>query len=194
MSDDKEKGAEVTPEASPDISSSSLLNRRRGLLKEFEFSTLTPNTCGSTAIPLSTTPVVVASLTDEDVLSIDDECDRVYLNCTVGWQATANAQDTNKVDVLFRILRGTRHHPHGRTEIFCCRQSANAAEENFQTTAFATVDLPLANVVVNPCQDDGNCYSEPKVPYFLTAELPLGGQANVIGPITFTGSQIAQNP
>lgn len=176
-----------------DISSSSLINRRRGLLDEFEFDTLRPNTCSSTVIPLATSPVVVASLTDEDVLSIDDQCNRVWLTCTVGWEAIANAPGTNKVDVIFRILRGTRHHHQGGNEVFCCRQSANAAEENFQTTTFTHVDLPLVDLVVNPCEDDGNCHTTPTVPYIVTAELPLGGQANIIGPITFCGAEIVQN-
>lgn len=190
---EKEKDTAVTQETSGELSSSSLINRRRGLLEEFEFDALNPNTSGSTSIPLSTSPVVIASLTDEDVLTICDECNRVWLTCTVGWEAIANVPDTNKVDVLFKILRGTRHHHQGSTLIFSCRQSANAAEENFQTTTFTHVDLPLAKVVVNPCEDDGICHSTPTVPYIVTAELPLGGQAKVIGPITFTGAEIEQN-
>lgn len=177
------------------VSSNSLFNKRRGLLTEFETFTLEPsNTCGAASIPLNDNTTTIASLTDENQLSIEDDCDRVWLTCTVGWKAIANAPDGvrqgNSVDVLFKIFRGNRKHH--RDLIFSCCQSANAEEENLQTTTFTHVDLPFAHKVHNPCEDD--CQGAPKVTYFVTAELINGGQANVIGPITFTGAQIAQNP
>ncbi|ABO51424.1 hypothetical protein Dred_2920 [Desulforamulus reducens MI-1] len=182
-------------EATEDTVSSTSFIKRRGLLKEFEAFTLEPsNTSGAISLPLNTTPTTIASLTGENVLCIDDECDRVCLTCTVGWEAISNAngegRQADKVDVLFKIFRG---NPMAGEMIFSCRQSANATEENFQTTTFTHVDLPFAKKVHNPCEDD-LCHCAPTVPYFVTAELPVGGQANVIGPITFTGSQIAQNP
>ncbi|GAB6179558.1 hypothetical protein JCM14036_08770 [Desulfotomaculum defluvii] len=188
---------ELTESTDEVVSSSSLFNNRRpGLLTEFEAFTLGPNTCGATSIPLNAEPTIIASLTDEDVLRIEDECDRVFLTCTVGWEAIANANDdlrqNNKVDVLFKIFRGDNNH---RKLIFSCCQSANAEEENLQTTTFTHVDLPLdKNGHKNPCEDDHHCHDDSIVPYFVTAQIIDGGQANVIGPITFTGSQIAQNP
>lgn len=193
MTKDVKDAAESTDDV---VSSNSLFNKRRGLLTEFEAFTLEPrNTCGATSIPLNTTPTTVASLADENELRIEDECDRVWLTCTVGWEAIANApagaRQGNKVDVLFKIFRGDRKQH--REPIFSCCQSANAAEENLQTTTFTHVDLPFAHKVHNPCEDD-HCHEVPKVTYFVTAELLHGGQANVIGPITFTGAQIAPNP
>ncbi|MEG6521905.1 hypothetical protein [Desulfotomaculum sp. 1211_IL3151] len=193
MTKDEKDLAETTDDV---VSSNSLFNKRRGLLTEFEAFTLEPsNTCGATSIPLTSTPTTIASLTDENELSIEDDCDRVWLTCTVGWEAIANAPDGarqgNNVDVLFKIFRENRKHH--RDLIFSCCQSANATEDNLQTTTFTHVDLPFAHKVHNPCEDD-HCHKVPSVNYFVTAQLLNGGQANVIGPITCTGSQIAQNP
>lgn len=186
MSDElkETENPETASEENSDVISSSFF-KRRGLLAEFEFVTLQPsNTSGATSIPLTTTPTTIASLTGDDALNIFVVCSRVWLTATVGWQAITNVG--NKVDVLFKIFRDA---PVTGPLIFSCRQSANAAEENFETTTFTHVDLPL--IPLNPCDD---FHHPEKVSYFLTAELPLAGsQANVIGPITFTGAQILPN-
>lgn len=188
MSDEvkETQNPETVNEEDNTVSSSGFLSRR-GLLAEFEFQTLQPsNTSGAANIPLTTAPTTIASLTDDDALNILDVCSRVWLTGTVGWQAIDNSDTEGKVDVLFRIFRDA---PVTGPLIFSCRQSADADEDDFETTAFTHVDLPL--LPLNPC--DHNCHK--KVSYFLTAELPLAGsQANVIGPITFTGAQILPNP
>ncbi|SHE52283.1 hypothetical protein SAMN02745133_00601 [Desulforamulus putei DSM 12395] len=177
---------EAVSEQDATIASSGFLSRR-GLLAEFEFQTLQPtNTSGATSIPLTTTPTTIACLTGDDALNILDVCSRVWLTATVGWQAINNADGEEKVDILFKIFRDA---PVTGSLIFSCRQSADADEDDLATTTFTHVDLPL--LPIDPC--DKHCHK--KVSYFLTAELPLAGsQANVIGPITFTGAQILPNP
>ncbi|GAB6158242.1 hypothetical protein JCM39194_14420 [Desulfotomaculum varum] len=166
------------------ITSSGFLGRR-GLLAQFTFNTLQPsNTSGATSIPLTSTPTTIAALTGHDALNILDVCNRVCLTATVGWQAAGNTTRQGRVDVLFKIYREA---PVSGPLIFSCRQTAAAGD--YETTTFTHVDLPL--LPLDPC--DKHCHQ--KVSYFLTAELPLTGtQADVIGPITFTGAQILPNP
>ena len=155
-----------------------------GLLSQFQFSTLNPNTSGAVTMPIPVVPpgnpLVLATLT----LRIDDVTDRVWLTGVVGWQGITNGTGTDKVDAIFSIFRNAPNSTTGQL-IFSTRQSTEQAPESeFETASIDHVDnTPLT------------IHGKRTVTYFLTAQLPLAGSAgNVIGPITFTAAEIERNP
>lgn len=197
MSDEvKEQNEIVESTDSNDNVKASGFIRERGLLTEFHVFQLHPNLSDSTTIPLTDSPKVIASLTGDRALRIDDKDDRVWLTGTVGWQAKRNDKHDDKRDdkhndnhndnvvVLFKIFRGSPDA--GGELIFSTRDSAEEEENNFVTTSFIHVDT---------CPFDCDCDCPRAVSYFLTAELThKWSAANVIGPITFTGAEIECNP
>ncbi|HWR55693.1 MAG TPA: hypothetical protein VN462_04270 [Negativicutes bacterium] len=150
-----------------------ILFQERGLLSEFQFIVLTPNTTDSIVPPItltvSTPPFTLAELPP---LHIDDVTDRVWLSATVTFAAAA--ADTT---VEYRIYRDL---PITGPLIFNALdfQATTAA---FSTTSFSHVDFP---VITEPGQQE--------VHYFLVAVV-LGGTANFSGPLTFTGAEIERN-
>jgi len=140
--------------------------------KNFSFFVLPNNITGSVAIPitLSPTPTPLASLT----LRSDCNCNcAVLLNATVGWLAVANGTGLDRVDVLFKIWRGL---PLSNL-VFSADDSAEAAFDSRKVTSFSHVDTNFGSL---------RLYT-----YYLTAELPdAGSAATVIGPITFTATEI----
>lgn len=156
-----------------------------GILSQFLFTTLNPNTSGATSISIPVvppgTPVVIATLRN---IRIDDRTDRVWLTGVVGWQGLTNGTGTGKVDAIFSIFRNAPNTTNGQL-IFSTRQSTEQFDESeFETASIDHVDnTPLTLL------------GQRTVSYFLTAQLPLpGSAANVIGPITFTAAEIERNP
>ena len=143
-------------------------------LENFRFFVLPSNTAGSVCIPItdSPTPRTLASL----ILRSDCEFDFTALAATVGWQAVSEGRGIDRVSVLFKIWRGT---PVTGQLIFSARDSAESDDDNRRVTSFTHVDT-------------GFDFRSSRPPvYFLTAELPNeGSAANVIGPITFTATEI----
>lgn len=140
--------------------------------RNFSFSVLPSNTSGSVAIPLtlSPTPTTLATLTLQS--GCDCNC-AVALSATVGWVAVANGTGLTRVDVLFKIWRGV---PLSNL-VFSAIDSADSALANRIVTSFNHVDTRFGS---------SRFYT-----YYLTAELPnIGSAATVIGPITFTATEI----
>ncbi len=146
------------------------------VLAGFRASVLQSNNFSNAiSLPLSGTPVVLATLTGAQALGLDAG-DQVWLTGTIGWQAITNGTGASKVDVIFRVFR---HTPVTGPQVFSTAESAEASYDNFKTISFIHVD-------VNPVFNGPTLVS-----YFLTAELPLAGSAaTVIGPITFTAVQL----
>lgn len=140
--------------------------------KTFRYYVSPNNTSESVSIPisLSPTPTSLASLT----LRSDCTCDcAVLLSATVGWQAITNGTNLDRVDVLFKIWRGLPLS----TLIFSAIDSADSDSDSRRVTSFSHVDTRLR--------------SSRLFTYYLTAELPdSGSAATVIGPITFTATEI----
>lgn len=138
----------------------------------FSFSVLPSNTSGSVAIPLtlSPTPTTLATLTMRS--GCDCNC-AVALNATVGWLAVANGTGLERVDVLFKIWRGVPL----TNLVFSALDSAESGFDSRKLTSFNHVDTRFGS---------SRFYT-----YYLTAELPnIGSAATVIGPITFTATEI----
>lgn len=157
-----------------------ILSREKGLLSEFQFSVLSPNTSNTVTIPIAVgaAPITIAQLSGAAALHIDDLTDRVWLSGTVGWEATGVA--TTISTIVLAIWRGA---PVTGTLIFSTRQSqiSTGFVDDYVTTSFNHVDFP---VVVATAQTT--------VPYFLTVQ----AEANILairGPITFTGAEIERN-
>ena len=134
-------------------------------INNLRFFVLPNNTSGSVCIPLtlSPRPTTLACLT----LRSDSECDTVFLTATVGWLAVTNGTCLDRVNVLFKIWRGS---PVTGTLIFSADDSGESGFDSRKVTSFTHVD---------------NRPSRPHS-YTLTAELPdAGSAATVIGPITF---------
>ncbi|SMD02564.1 hypothetical protein [Sporomusa malonica] len=142
-------------------------------IDQFRFYVLPNNTTGSVSIPLtlSPTPTTLASLS----LRSDSDCNStVLLTATVGWLAVTDGTGLEKVNVLFKIWRGT---PVAGTLIFSADDSGESGADNRKVTSFAHVD--------------NRSRSSKSPTYFLTAELPdAGSAATVIGPITFTATEL----
>ena len=134
--------------------------------ERFAFFVLPTNTSGSVSIPLSTSPTTLATITIHG-----DRNDVVFLTGTVGWRAVTNGTGLNKVNVLFQIRRNAA----GGSLIFSADDSAEANGDNNRVTSFNHVDTNIKS----------------QTTYFLTAQLiDVGSAATVIGPITFTATEI----
>lgn len=134
--------------------------------ERFAFFVLPTNTSGSISIPLSTNPTPLATVTIHS-----DRDDVILLTGTVGWRAVTNGTGLNKVNVLFQIRRNAA----GGSVIFSADDSAEAAGDNNRVTSFTHVDTSIKS----------------RTTYFLTAQLTdPGSAATVIGPITFTATEI----
>ena len=139
----------------------------RKTFERFAFFVLPNNTTGSVSIPLSATPTPLATVTIPT-----DRDDVVFLTGTVGWRAVTNGRGLEKVDVLFKIWRNSLVG----TPIFSALDSGEAGGDDNRVTSFAHVDTGVTE-----------CFTT----YFLTAELPdAGSAATVVGPITFTATEI----
>lgn len=138
-------------------------------LENFRFFVLPNNTSGSVSIPLSLTPTTLASLT----LRSNCNFDFTALSATVGWQAVNSGTILDRVNVLFKIWRGT---PSSGCLIYSASDCAGCGANSLRLTNLAQIDTGLRSF---------------KAPiYVLTAELTdLGSAANVIGPITFTATE-----
>jgi hypothetical protein len=162
--------------------------RERGLLSEFQTDeplTRSGAISGQAGIPLTTTPTVIAELSNAKgtALHMDDPAERVWLTGSVGWQAeippTMFAGFSAKV--IFRIWRNVV----SGSPIFeiVATSELTPSLNNFQVTAFPFIDL---NPITIPGQQ--------VVQYFLTAELfDAQSNASIIGPITFIGAKIEPN-
>lgn len=134
--------------------------------ERFAFFVLPTNTSGSVSIPLSASPTTLATITIHS-----DRNDVVFLTGTVGWRAVTNGTGLNKVNVLFQI----RRNAVGGSLIFSADDSAEASGDNKRVTSFNHVDTSTKS----------------RTTYFLTAQLTdAGSAATVIGPITFTATEI----
>jgi len=138
----------------------------------FSFSVLPSNTSGSVSIPLTLTPTPTTLAT----LTLRSGCDcncAVLLNATVGWLAVTDGTGLERVDVLFKIWRGV---PLSNL-VFSALDSAESGFDSRRVTSFSHVDTRFGA---------SRFYT-----YYLTAELlNSGSAATVIGPITFTATEI----
>jgi hypothetical protein len=134
--------------------------------ERFAFFVLPTNTSGSVSIPLSASPTTLATVTIHT-----DRDDVVFLTGTVGWQAKTNGTGLSKANVLFKI----RRNAVGGSLIFSADDSGEADGDNNRVTSFDHVDTSITG----------------RITYFLTAQLTdAGSAATVIGPITFTATEI----
>ncbi|CVK20727.1 MULTISPECIES: hypothetical protein [Sporomusa] len=143
-------------------------------INNVRFYVLRNNTTGSVSIPLtlSPTPTPLASIT----LRSNFDCGRaVVLNATVGWLAVTNGTGIDRVNVLFKIWRGS---PATGNLIFSVVDSGESDFDNRKVTSFTHVDSNF------------DLRSSRPPSYFLTAELlDVGSAATVIGPITFIATE-----
>ncbi|PFP22909.1 hypothetical protein COJ96_25040 [Bacillus sp. AFS073361] len=140
------------------------------LLNEFNSASPVSNTSGTVSIPLFVTRRVISSLNGPRTMTLDSTSNKVHLEVVVGWVATSGTPI-----VEFSILRDD---PNTGTVIFTTQDRGEAGFDNFKTTSFEHVDLPHAT---------GD------VLYYMEARV-AGGTATVIGPVTFSGTEILPNP
>lgn len=140
---------------------------RRDRFEEFNFLVLPNNTSGSVNIPISANaanPTILGRL-----IVYADRDDVVWLTASIGWRANAGIPN-----VLFRIWRNV---PITGILIASAIQGGDSASEVNYVTSFSHVDTHFT-------------HSRERL-YFLTAEVTnTPGTATVIGPITFTGTEI----
>jgi hypothetical protein len=136
------------------------------VFERFAFFVLPTNTSGSVSIPLSASPTTLATITIHS-----DRNDVIFLTGTVGWRVVTNGTGLNKANVLFQI----RRNAVGGSLIFSADDSGEANADNNRVTSFDHVDTGIKG----------------RITYFLTAQLTdAGSAATVIGPITFTATEI----
>jgi hypothetical protein len=126
---------------------------------------------GTVSKPLLPTRRVISSLNGPRTMTIDNASNKVKLEATIGWIATSSLPR-----VEFSILRDD---PNIGTVIFTSSDKAESSFDNFKTTSFGHVDFPKVT---------GD------VLYYLEARVVGGGTATIIGPVTFSGSEILPNP
>lgn len=141
------------------------------LLNEFNSAAPPSNTSGAANKPLLPTRRVISSLNGPRTMTIDSTSNKVQLEVVVGWEATFGVPI-----VEFSILRDD---PNTGTVIFTTLERGDFILNQFITTSFEHVDLP---------GETGD------VLYYLEARVVAGGTATVIGPVTFSGTEISPNP
>jgi hypothetical protein len=144
--------------------------------ERFAFFVLPSNTSGSVSIPLSTGPTTLATLTIHT-----DPDDVVSLTGTVGWRVIANGTGLTRANVLFQFMR---HAVVGGPVIFSADDSGESGFDLNKVTSFSHVDTGFTDF-------DDSGFTKRRTTYFLTAQLlDPGSAATVIGPITFTATEI----
>lgn len=108
-----------------------------------------------------------------DLASIKIHSDRdhvVLLTATVGYLAVTDGTGLSRVNVLFKIWRGS-------TVVFSANDTAESNSDQKKVTSFTHVDTGFT--------------ASKHYKYVLTAELPdTGSAATVIGPVTLTAIEI----
>lgn len=140
-------------------------------LNEINSAAPPSNTSGAVSKPLLPSRRVISSLNGPRTMTIDGVSSRVHLEAVVGWIATSGFPV-----VEFSILR---NDPNTGKVIFTTRDNGEANFDNLKTTSFGHVDLPKVTGTVL---------------YYLEARVVSGGTATVIGPVTFSGTEILPNP
>ena len=131
------------------------------MAQNFVFYELPNNNVNEASIPISTTPIPLASLT------LDAAPDSVItLRSNVGWQAVLGG----RTNVLFKLWRGA---PITGSLICSAEESAESSFDRYRVTSFLHVDSGFT--------------TSQRITYILTVETPdVGRTVNVIGPVTIT--------
>lgn len=138
--------------------------------ERFRYYVLPFNQSGKLSIPLVVgTPTTIAQI------RIHSDCnDVVSLLANVGWTALTNGTGLSSLNVLFKIWRGP-----ALTGLLVY-SAIDSSERGFDNNKLTT----LAHV-------DKNFRFSEHYTYTLTAELvDAGSSATIIGPITFTATEI----
>lgn len=138
---------------------------RYGKLDEFGYYVLPSNISGSVDISLES---AVTDLASTKIHSDRDHA--VLLTATVGYQAVTDGTGLSRVNVLFKIWRGS-------TMVFSANDTAESTSDQKRVTSFTHVDTGFT--------------ASRHYKYVLTAELPdIGSAATIIGPVTLTATEI----
>lgn len=132
--------------------------------RNYSFYTLTDNTAGSVAIPVSASPVPLAF-----VSMTADIGDTVVLRACVGWEAIADCAGLKRTDIMFSIWRNA--HLTGKM-VCSVLDSGECHYDKHKVTAFIHADSGFTS-----------CLS---TSYTLIAEVPLpDGIVHITGCLSF---------